>query len=568
MARKSRRQTQNTLAAVAESNNIATAKERINTAAYARLSVEKETDESIETQITMLYQYIAGHSEYDLIDTYADNGHTGTDFDRPEFNRMMDDVRAGKIQCIIVKDLSRFGRNLVETGYYLETLLPKLNVRLIAINDDFDSSREEDRNSLAVPIKNLVNEMYSKDFSRKATSYYELHSQRGDAKILNTIYGYNVDRENNVLVPNPETAPIVQVIFRWYLSGCSLADIVKRLKLIGVMTPECYKRLHNGNNNLPATDRWKSERVRNILVNPSYIGDTIHGKRRKTLYKNIPAHKTPKEEWIVHHHTHPSLISDEDFNKAQEMFESVCKSNTIKKIAYQKNRELYKDFFPQKVVCADCGNTMQFQRYSHDKRSSTVDGAYYMCCGDDITPACRKRIYSEYLRLVVVEQIRRLGAAISGYKSVIEDIQAGRADNSARRSLDAKLNHVSYKVAELDEKLTVLYENFAEGIVDAEDYQMMKERYQGERAALQKRSEELCEEKRKMEKDILSFLEMEKDLSGFLKEHSSHEELIDKFVEKVYISGDDRIEICFCCDDILERIKNMTEVTEERSDEV
>ena len=190
MARKSRRQTQQPkeLVVSVPQNNISS-RVKIKTAAYARLSVEKDLDESIGTQVQFLYQYIAEHPEFDLIDTYSDNGYTGTNFDRPEFNRMMDDVRTGKIQCILVKDLSRFGRDLVETGYYLETIFPRLNVRLIAINDDFDSSREEDRNSLAVPIKNLINEMYAKDFSRKSTSYYELHSKKGDAKILRSIYG-------------------------------------------------------------------------------------------------------------------------------------------------------------------------------------------------------------------------------------------------------------------------------------------------------------------------------------------------------------------------------------------
>ena len=190
MARKSRRQIEpKPSEAMIHAVESYRPKIQTKTAVYARLSVEKETDESIETQITMLHQYIAEHGEFDLVDTYVDNGYTGTNFERPEFTRMMDDVRTGRVQCIVVKDLSRFGRNLVETGYYLETLLPRLNVRLIAINDDFDSSRESDRNSLAVPIKNLVNEMYAKDFSRKATSYYELHSQKGDAKISRNTYG-------------------------------------------------------------------------------------------------------------------------------------------------------------------------------------------------------------------------------------------------------------------------------------------------------------------------------------------------------------------------------------------
>ena len=232
--------------------------------------------------------------------------------------------------------------------------------------------------------------------------------------------------------------------------------------------------------------------------------------------------------------------------------------------AHLKRRESYKDCFPQKVVCADCGNTMNFRIYSHDKCRATVDESYYMCCGNDITPSCGKRINADYLRLVVVEQIRLLIANLSEKKKLITDMQEGRTDNSAKRSLDAKLRHVSFKIAEFDDKLTVLYENFAEGIVDAEDYQMMKERYQGERAALQKRSEELREDKRKMDRDITEFLKMERDLSAFLKENTDHAELIDKFVEKVYISGTDRIEICFCCDDIIKRI---CEVTEERRDE-
>ena len=163
MARKSRRA--NIVQEKKEELHISTpiiTKRQLATAAYARLSVDKEkNDESIQNQIELLHQYIREHEEYSLVDTYVDDGYTGTDFDRPEFIRLMDDVRTGKIQCFIVKDLSRFGRNFIETGYYIDTIFPSLNVRLISINDDFDSSREEDRNSLVVPIKNMINEMYA-----------------------------------------------------------------------------------------------------------------------------------------------------------------------------------------------------------------------------------------------------------------------------------------------------------------------------------------------------------------------------------------------------------------------
>ena len=178
MARKSRRTLiGNTVQKEASAKDSVFIVPQLATAAYIRLSVEKEGDESIQNQMELVHQYIASHEEYQLVDTYVDNGYTGTDFDRPGFMRLMDDVRTGKIQCIVVKDLSRFGRNAIETGYYIETIFPCLNVRLIAINDDFDSNREEDRNSMIVPIKNMINEMYAKDASKKRVLAFEMQSR-------------------------------------------------------------------------------------------------------------------------------------------------------------------------------------------------------------------------------------------------------------------------------------------------------------------------------------------------------------------------------------------------------
>lgn len=191
MARKSRKiiQKENQSSAIL-TQSVAKATTLADTAAYVRLSVDKGEDESIQTQIQLLHQYIDSHRDLRLTDTYVDNGYTGTNFDRPEFNRLMEDVRSGKIQCIVVKDLSRFGRDFLETGYYIETIFPHLNVRFISVNDDFDSDRLSDRDNIAIPIKNMVNEMYAKDFSRKQTAYFELHSKLGDAKILRSIYGF------------------------------------------------------------------------------------------------------------------------------------------------------------------------------------------------------------------------------------------------------------------------------------------------------------------------------------------------------------------------------------------
>lgn len=183
MARKSRRAQSDNAVSTAVIANIQTKKKEhlLRTAAYGRLSVENETGESLQTQMSMLYQYIDNHDDLQLEDSYSDNGYSGTNFDRPEFVRLMDDVRSGKIECIVVKDLSRFGRDYLETGYYIETLFPHLNVRFIAVTDDFDSIREEDRSSLSVPIKNMVNAMYAKDISKKICAAREVIKNKADS---------------------------------------------------------------------------------------------------------------------------------------------------------------------------------------------------------------------------------------------------------------------------------------------------------------------------------------------------------------------------------------------------
>ena len=206
MGRPSRRKKQNEISLIPRENIPAPS---INVGAYIRLSVETDDDTSVETQLEMISDYITKQRNMILQDTYIDNGYTGTNFDRPEFQRMMQDVQTGKIQCIVVKDLSRFGRNFLEAGYYIETLLPKLNVRLIAINDDFDSSRKRDQDAISVPIKNMVNEMYARDYSKKVSKVNEIRRKSGNYTIETSVYGYAIDKERNVFIVNPDTAPIL-----------------------------------------------------------------------------------------------------------------------------------------------------------------------------------------------------------------------------------------------------------------------------------------------------------------------------------------------------------------------
>lgn len=242
-------------------------KELLRTAAYARLSVENgghETEDSLHTQILQIHNYIRENPELTLTDTYADNGFTGTRFDRPEFERMMQDVRTGKIQCIVVKDLSRFGRDYIETGSYLETIFPMLHVRFIAINDDFDNIRQSDVDSLAVPIKNMVNSLYAKDISKKISLSYQMRREKGIPTSWCTPYGYQLNQQGNKFEAT-EDAKWVKLIYQWYLAGVSTNEIARRLEFLEVARPNerLNRKLHEGDD--PTYNKWHPSTVLRIL---------------------------------------------------------------------------------------------------------------------------------------------------------------------------------------------------------------------------------------------------------------------------------------------------------------
>ena len=173
----------------------------------------------------LVEKYIEEHPDLRLAGTYSDNGFSGTNFDRPGFIKLMEDVKTGKIQCIVVKDLSRFGRDYLETGYYLETILPRLNVRFIAITDDYDSSRKEDQENISVPLKNMVNAMYAKDMSKKILAAKDAQRRNGNVTLSKVAFGYIRSEDRHRQIVDEETAPFVRMIFQWYMMGVSKPKI-------------------------------------------------------------------------------------------------------------------------------------------------------------------------------------------------------------------------------------------------------------------------------------------------------------------------------------------------------
>ena len=353
-------------------------KELLRTAAYARLSVENgghETEDSLHTQILQIHNYIRENPELTLTDTYADNGFTGTRFDRPEFERMMQDVRTGKIQCIVVKDLSRFGRDYIETGSYLETIFPMLHVRFIAINDDFDNIRQSDVDSLAVPIKNMVNSLYAKDISKKISLSYQMRREKGIPTSWCTPYGYQLNQQGNKFEAT-EDAKWVKLIYQWYLAGVSTNEIARRLEFLEVARPNerLNRKLHEGDD--PTYNKWHPSTVLRILNSSAYIGELVSGKTQTASYKGIGLHPVEKKEWHIVENAHEAIILKSDFEKVQARREQNKEKRERAMARSKATREKCYNHLSGMVYCGCCRRNMTFERRVHGTVKETHYGVF------------------------------------------------------------------------------------------------------------------------------------------------------------------------------------------------
>lgn len=320
MARKSRKASVPATGAAAPASS-----ERVwRAAGYARLSVPETRDrgdgEALQNQKALLREFIGGRPELRLRRLFEDDGRTGTDFSRPGFQALLRAIRGGEIDCVVVKDLSRFGRDYIEAGDYLEHVFPRLGVRFISVGDGYDSADPLGADCLAAALRNLVNQMYSMDISRKTGSILREKQRRGEFIGSYAAYGYLKDPEDrHRLVADPEAAEVVREIFRRRADGEGNAAIARRLNGAGVPSPGTY-RYQKGivkDGRFAGGKPWRAETVRQILGNPVYLGHTVQGRRVSEFYAGRPERRLPPEEWAVTPGTHEPLVTREAFDRAQ-----------------------------------------------------------------------------------------------------------------------------------------------------------------------------------------------------------------------------------------------------------
>ena len=568
MARKSRK-----VAAVAEPIIEAAPAQIFQTAIYARLSVENsgksEKVDVITNQIEICKSYIADRPYLDLVDTYIDNGRTGTVFDRPEFNRLMNDIKSGRIKCLVVRDLSRFGRDYIETGTYLERIFPQIGLRFISIKEQYDNFDNDGSNeSLMIPLQNMINALYSKDISRKVSTALKAQMEQGTFRKRNLPYGYKWNDERSNMVIDEDSAKFVRLMFQWKIEGWSIPSILDALDRMGAPNPEARKRELGTRDGDPSSyTGWYSSSLYSILTNPHYVGDTVLGRSMKAIYKNIPSHNVKdKDEWIVFPDTHEAIISRENFQKVQDIMNAASEARQTKMQKSEEIRATLINLFEGKIVCADCGRKMYFHRKRIDKDKRGRWYAFYEC-----STSVSKRYEhctSHYTRqdkleADVLAAIQLQVKAALDYDKLLGKLRGSEGEKSIRDKLNATISSLNLKLGGVSKKRTRLYEDFAEGLLDEEEYTFAKKSYDEQYADLSRRLDEAVQRRSKFSEAM----SVDNKWITLMKSVSTAEQLsqdlVDESVELVKVHEDGSVELVMKYGDIyaltLQSIKEVQE---------
>jgi len=525
---------------------------------YARLSHEKEENierGTIETQMELMKNYVKDHEDIVIEEEYYDASFTGTNFERPDFKRMLEDAKTGRINCIIVKDLSRLGRNYVEMGNYIERVFPFLNVRFIAVTDDFDSFRPG--TDLMMPLKNIVNEFYAKDISKKVSTAHRRKWTTDEYMCGFAPYGYLKSKtEKNRIVVDEATAGNVRFIYKLFLDGKGYTPIAKYLNEQGIMSPLMYLKSLGYQQNVRTNGVWTKTTVKSILTNQAYIGSAVHGKVVIEKYNNIPLHATDPSEWVIVKNTYEPLVDKEPFEKAQERVKKISDAYFAKEFTKHPPNE--KNLLKGKIVCGDCGKGMRL--------SPRTKKSYVYFCGtfsDGINPACsRHKIDQEDVNKAVFAQISNHMRCCIDALRVIRELNARSSGLKKYDVYEKAITRQRRELEKVNRKFSELYGDYSEHLINESEYLTLKQQYLLKSEALKKEIDNLLVSQNLYSKNYKIDEDWENLINKYLKCRKLNKELADAFVDKVQVFEDGRISVNLVYDDCLEellQVKNKRE---------
>ena len=504
-----------------------------NTALYMRLSRDDESygdSVSIETQRTILRKY-ATENGLHVVDEYVDDGWSGTNFERPNFKRMMADVDAGKVNCIVTKDLSRFGREHVMMDYYLEFVFPEKQIRYIAVTENEDTERGL---SDFVPFKNLFNEWFAKDTSRKVKAALHSKFANGERIFAYAPLGYKRDPEKkNALVIDEETRWIVERIFDMAFHGAGAAHITHKLIKERVPTPGWLNYTRYGtfaNIYASATEEkryaWTIAQVKTMLKDETYIGNTIHNRQTNISYKSKKRIRKPEEDWVRVENTHEAIVDRDVFYQVQQQIAS----------RRRKMKDGTRQIFAGLVKCADCGWSMA---YSLKTQSKTPYGIYRCSKYGQGTGQCTAHhIRYDVLYTYVLARVRYWAkqAEIDEDALLQRLLKTGDKERVAASKKQAgELAKAEKRKAEVDRLFAKMYEDWAAGRITEYNFNMLSQKYQSEQQTLTEQIETLKAQLTAQEQSTADAEKWVKLIRQYTNPTELTAELLNTLIEKILI---------------------------------
>ena len=523
-------------------------------AGYLRLSEdsERKQSDSIENQRYMINQYAKEHEDIEIVMFFEDDGFTGTNFHRSGFEQMMDAVRNGEIDCIIVKDVSRFGREHIQVGDYIDKVFPFLGVRFISIMDYYDSINPDcDRERMILSIKSLVHEMYPRDISRKVHSTFRAKRERGEVRRSNGIpYGFYMEAGDTSYRIDYKTYRIYKKIVGWYVAGCALKDIVRLLFKRGILTPSQYRKtgLVYQNDTVKA-NIWVESAIWWMLRNPVYEGTLELHKTEQILYENIAQRSLPREEYLVFENAHPKILSHERFVWLQEIIaQRETKSEKEDLPLWQSMEE---KVFSGILFCGDCMGRMKrrSQRKMVDGKRYRIYG--YVCAQNErMNKICSYRwIWESDLCEIVVVSLRTRLLQMDGLDQQIQKFHR-ETYHRVIEGMEKELHLVRHRQQKLESERIDQYTAYLERRADITTFELFRAGYAEKRARLDKQEADLIEQMESLKKLEQVQVRMVREFLCFKKQILSSRkkayqllttELIHTFVKQIFVYQDKRV---------------------------
>lgn len=497
-------------------------------AVYCRLSKDDEqTGESvsIETQKMMLEDFCNEHG-FPIYKVYADDGYSGLNFNRPAFTRLLEDIDSGKVNLVITKDLSRLGRDYIQTGYYTDVYFSRKRVRYIAVNDGIDTKRDD--NDIA-PFKNILNDMYAKDLSRKVKSAKRQRAYKGYYISAQAPYGYRVDPSNrNHLVVDEEAAEVVKEIFQLALSGNGVLQISKILAQRKILTPSAYKtqkgdmrfsRYYKDDKSLFS---WCYQTVRTILRDQVYVGDMVNHKCEIVNYKTKERATVPQENRIIVENCHEPIINRDDFERVQSLIS----------LRHRPPKHNMDNVFNDITFCAECGHRMTLMV----KPLKNGPTPLIRCRNHFNHPnECKQNHYIYYDDLYT-EVLKRVQSIAKNLKSseLIERIQEQTEKSTKADHRKTEQNRINKRLGALKKIIKKLYEDYASDILDMDNYQTMLAEYTQEQKQLTTRLE-IIEKELNLAADEQNIQNLKTALDEFLNVKTLTANMINQLIDRIEI---------------------------------